>query len=63
MFRLVLPEVPGLGTYYADLRSLFTVDRTLIQEEMRIASMTDEAKDRLQNQIIAYFADRKRPEK
>jgi len=60
--QLVLPDVPQLGTRYADMRIIFTVDKTLITGPMRVASMTDDAKDRLQNQIIAYFADRRRPD-
>jgi hypothetical protein len=59
---LVLPDVPTLGACYADLRTIITVDRGLIDEPMRIASMTEEAKFRLQNQVIAYFSDRARPE-
>jgi hypothetical protein len=59
--QLVLPDVPQLGTRCADMRIIFTVDKNLIAEPMRVASMTEDAKNRLQNQIIAYFADRQRP--
>jgi hypothetical protein len=41
---------------------IFTVDKRLIAEPMRVASMTEDAKIRLQNQLIAYFADRQRPD-
>jgi hypothetical protein len=62
--KLVLPDVPLLGsTYYADLRILFTVDKRLIVNSMRAASMTEEAKFRLQTQIVAYFTDRQMPAK
>lgn len=59
---LVLPDVPTIGTYYADMRLIFTVDKRLVMEDRRVASMTEEAKVRLQNQLIAFFADRERPE-
>jgi hypothetical protein len=59
--QLVLPDIPELGTYYADMRIVFTVDKSIITEPMRAVSMTEAAKNRLQNQIIAYFSDRQRP--
>jgi len=59
---LVLPNIPQLGTYYADMRLIFTVDKRLLIESMRIASMTEQAKLRVQNQLIAYFSDRARPD-
>jgi len=60
--QLVLPDVPQFGTRYADMHIIFTVDKRLIAEPMRVASMTEDAKIRLQNQLIAYFADRQRPD-
>ena len=59
--QLILPDIPQVGTYYADLRIIFTVDKGLIIDSMRTASMSEKAKVRLQNQIIAYFTDRQRP--
>lgn len=59
--QLVLPDIPQVGSCYADLKNIFTVDKGLIGDDtMRIASMTDQGKDRLQWQLIAYFVDRDR---
>lgn len=50
-----LPEVPTLGDCYADLRLIHPVDRGVLREQDRAASMTDEALLRLQAQIVAFF--------
>lgn len=52
---LPLPDVPGLGDCYADLRVIGAVQRSTIDQK-RIASMTPEAIKRLQLQLIAFFA-------
>lgn len=49
-----LPEIPTLGTYYADLRMMAFIDRKLT-EQKRIASMTDMGGRRLQAQLVAFF--------
>lgn len=51
-----LPGVPELGDYYADLRTIQTVDRRIVETGTRASSMTDEARLRLQTQIAAFFA-------
>jgi hypothetical protein len=58
---MILPDIPGLGTYYADLRNIFTVDRSLILDPMRIASMTPEFKELLQARIVGYFVRKQMP--
>lgn len=53
--RLVLPDVPELGTCYADLLIQVTLDRRIIDARRRLASMSEEGAERLRAQIIAYF--------
>jgi hypothetical protein len=50
-----LPEIPGLGTCYADLRSMTTLDRRIVDAGKRLASMTPEAERRLQAQLVAFL--------
>jgi hypothetical protein len=50
-----LESIPKLGTCYADLRCVVYVDRKLLPNETRLASMNDEGVVRLRAQLIAYF--------
>jgi hypothetical protein len=50
-----LPDVPELGTCFADLRSVAALHRTTVDEGRRIASMTALANKRLAAQIVAFF--------
>lgn len=50
-----LPEVPGLGDCYADLRTISYVERKLILDSNREFSMTEDAVIRLRAQLIEYF--------
>jgi hypothetical protein len=50
-----LPEIPGLGTYYADFRQIASVARDLLLEENRIASMTPDSEALLRARLIGYF--------
>ncbi|MBI4190299.1 MAG: hypothetical protein HY525_07140 [Betaproteobacteria bacterium] len=50
-----LPDIPGLGTYYADLRSIVTLDRDIVDKGKRLASMTELAQKRLWAQLVAFF--------
>jgi len=50
-----LPEIPSLGTCYADLRSMTTLDRRVVDAAERLASMTPEAERRLQAQLVAFL--------
>lgn len=51
-----LPDVPELGTCYADLRYLHFADRKNVPDKSRHASMTDEGVLRLRAQIVAFFS-------
>ena len=51
-----LPAVPGHGDYYADIRTVQSVDRRIVEAGGRAASMTAEARTRLQTQLAAFFA-------
>jgi len=50
-----LPGVPQLGDYYADLRCLMWLDRKIVDQNKRIASMSEEGVLRLQAQLIGFF--------
>lgn len=52
---LPLPDVPTLGTCYADLRSLTTLEREIVDSGKRVASMVPEAERRLQAQLVAFL--------
>jgi len=52
---LPLPDVPNLGTYYADFRSLSYIDKKAISPTCRLASMNDEGIIRLRAQLLAFF--------
>jgi hypothetical protein len=54
-----LPDIPGLGDYYADLRNTSYLDRKIIGD--RIVSMNDEGVMYLQMHVIAFFS-RLKPE-
>lgn len=50
-----LPAIPSLGDRYADLRLMTAVDRGLLPDETRVASMTDHGVRRLQAQLASFF--------
>lgn len=50
-----LPDVPGLGSHYADLRLISPLPIELINEDVRIASMSTEGLERLQVQLVKFF--------
>ncbi len=50
-----LPDVPGAGDHYADLRTIAYVERKQIPDSSREQSMTEEAVVRLRAQLIEYF--------
>jgi len=61
-FALIpLPEIPEIGTCYADLRSISVLHRDLVDSRRRIASMSDAATERLIAQIVAFFTRKKLP--
>lgn len=53
---LPLPDVPGLGTCYADFRTLSYVEMKTIPDNTRQVSMSDEGVLRLRAQIVAFFS-------
>jgi hypothetical protein len=53
--KMPLPEVPTLGSCYADLRLTAAVDRQYLDVARRIASLSDAAVGRLRLQLIAFF--------
>lgn len=59
---LPLPEIPGLGEQYCDLRGITVATRTEIEKCTRVASMTDAAIERLHAQIVAFFTNRQVPQ-
>jgi hypothetical protein len=53
-----LPEVPQLGTCYADFRLIQSTRREFLSLDHRLISMTQEAVDRLQAHLTAFFTRR-----
>jgi hypothetical protein len=58
---LPLPEIPTLGTHYADLRLITPVERSLIKDSERIASMTEQGPDRLYAQVFKFIMRKELP--
>jgi len=52
---LVLPGMPSLGDNYTDLRCTTFLPAAVAFEAKRIASMEEDARLRLQQQLIAFF--------
>ena len=52
---------PTNGEYFADLRAITPVDLRVVTASVRIASMTDDGRDRLQAQLISFWTYRKLP--
>jgi hypothetical protein len=59
--NMLIPDVPALGDAYADLKLITPIPMDLIDAATKVASMTDPARDRLQQALIAFLVDRKRP--
>ena len=53
-----LPDVPQLGTSYADFRLIQAVRRAYLPLDVRLASMNIDAVDRLQAQLVAFLTRR-----
>jgi hypothetical protein len=56
---LPIPECSGISdSSYVDFRSITTIPRSLVSRLKRTASLSDEAKLRLQTQIVKHFTHR-----
>lgn len=53
-----LPDVPGFGTAFADLRSITAVPADVISKLTRTASMSDDALLLLQTRLVEFFTRR-----
>jgi len=60
--RIFLPQLPTIGDCYANLRSVATIDRQVIKDAKRIASMTSEARALFQARLVKFFLRRELPE-
>lgn len=58
-----LPEVPGIGEAYADLRSMSAFPFELVAELKRVASLTDFGRTKLGDALIAFFVMRELPKR
>ena len=56
-----LPSLAALGDSYADMRLLAAVPRKTVLDENRVASLTDDARYRLQVQILKFLFRREPP--
>lgn len=56
--RMFLPQIPSVGNCYVNLRAVATIDRKVIAEATRLASMTDEARALLQARLVMFFLRR-----
>lgn len=48
-------DVPGAGEGYFNLRGATAIDRSLVEQRKKLASMTDRARDGLKVRLIAFF--------
>lgn len=53
--HVALPDLPGMGTCFADLRSTMAVDRANVSQAQRLASMTAQAVALLQARIVGFY--------
>jgi hypothetical protein len=51
-----LPEMPDVGDCYADLRRMQGVPYSLVRPLRRILSMSDDARFRLEAQLVAFYS-------
>jgi hypothetical protein len=58
---MLIPDVPGIGDAYADLRLITPFPYEFVAQITKIASLTDAARDRLQQALIAFFVYRQAP--
>jgi hypothetical protein len=58
---MLLPEIPGIGDAYAELRLISPFPFELVSGLRRIASLTDAARARLHGAIVAFFVLRELP--
>lgn len=58
---LYLPAVPGQDDMVADFRVTTSVPRTFVNETVRLASMTEAARDRMRAQLIEFYVMRRLP--
>ena len=56
-----LPALGSVGDSYADLRLMVSVPRETISDDKRIASLTDDGRERLQVQIMKFLFRREPP--
>jgi hypothetical protein len=55
--KMPLPDVPGLGPSYADLRMITAVDRSFLPTANRLAQLTTDGCDRLHAQLVGFFTN------
>jgi hypothetical protein len=55
---MYLPNMPGLGDMVADFRIITNVPRATINNNKRVASMTEEAQLRVQAQLVKFYTRR-----
>lgn len=51
-----LPDLPGHGDHYCDLRLIGTVDRRVLESASKIASLSDPAVEHLHVRLVMFFA-------
>jgi hypothetical protein len=50
-----IPDIPTLGTFYADFRSITPSDRVAVDRLRRVASMNPAAVDLLRARLVGFF--------
>ena len=58
---MLIPDVPSIGDAYIDLKAITPFPLELVAQRTKVASMTDAARDRLQQALIAFLVYRQRP--
>ena len=53
--KMPLPDLPNLGSSYADLRMVTAIDSKFLDVGRRVAQLSDEGVGRLQAQLVGFF--------
>jgi hypothetical protein len=58
---MLLPDVPGIGDAYVDLKAITPIPLELVLQGTKVASMTDPARERLRQALVAFLVYRQMP--
>jgi hypothetical protein len=58
---MLLPDLPDIGDAYADLRLITPFPHEIVSSLHQVGSLTNAARDRLQQALVAFFVLRQKP--